>query len=348
MKKREDNRILSYDILRILSIIGVILMHVTYGRLYGSPTDSGQWTAVALLNGAAHFGVPVFVMISGALFLNPEREMNLKRLWTHTILRLAVVLLVWNVFYGVKDFMAYNASPRYLLWEIVDGRPHLWFLPMIMGLYAITPLLLCWLKNAAPAEVRYILWLFFGFCIVWETLIAVIPFDIVSYADKYRQIPLVCGYAGYYILGYYVIHVGLREKTRKALIAAGAAGLILGQAALVLFGRITGEVRIELVDSYSVFTFFYALGLFLWITGDGKPVTGEGGFARFLSHVGQDTFGVYLCHIALLENLPASWDVRAVLPAAVGELIYALMIFLIGTAISALIRRIPVVGRYLM
>ena len=47
------------------------------------------------------FGVPVFVMLSGAVFLPKERELNIKRLYTHNILRVAVSYVFWSALYGL-------------------------------------------------------------------------------------------------------------------------------------------------------------------------------------------------------------------------------------------------------
>ncbi len=347
MNTENHPRIISYDILRILSALGVILMHVTSGALYSNPIHSGAWTAAALVNGAAHFGVPVFVMISGALFLDPSKEVDIKRLWKHSILRLAIVLLVWNCFYGITDFFGYKASLKYLVWEIVDGRHHLWFLPMIIGLYIVTPLLLRWIKTAPVREVRYIMIMFLTFCVAWETMVALIPAGIVDFAGKYRNIPLVCGYAGYYILGYYIAHVGISEHNKGYTVLFGLLGLMMGEAGFVIISRSLNEVRASLVDSFSAFTCLYAVGLFVLITELKKKGSGTGKLDGVISNIGKDTLGIYLCHIALLERAGVVGEFCSSLPMGLGYVLLALILFVVGMIISAVLRRIPVVGRYI-
>ena len=344
---QSGKRIISYDVLRILSAYGVILMHLTTGNLFSIPVGTKGWLPVMIVNGAAHFGVPIFVMISGALFLDPSRDIDIKKLWTHSIIRLMIVLFVWNAFYGITDFFGYKAHIKYLVWEIVDGRQHLWFIPMIIGLYMISPLLQRWVKNAPEKEVHYIIILFLLFGVIWQTLICVAPGGIIEFADKYRNIPLICGYTGYYLLGYYLVHIGLPKKKEDLLIGLGFAGLILGELVFILTAKHTGTINTGIVDSFSVFTYFYAAGMFAMVVrlfkdrGDDKPST------KILSSIGKDTFGIYLCHIALFERLTVFKDVFSNLNGAAGYLLYGIALFITGAIIAEILRRIPIVGRYI-
>lgn len=60
------------DLLRIISALAVIVIHLASDRLVFSTPNSFEWQSLNLLNSISRFCVPVFVMISGALFLEKK------------------------------------------------------------------------------------------------------------------------------------------------------------------------------------------------------------------------------------------------------------------------------------
>ena len=257
-----SKRTISFDVLRILSALSVILMHITSERLFYLPMGTSDWLVNAFFNSIAHFGVPVFVMISGALFLNPHKEVYIKHLYTHSIFRLLVILLVWNSIYGIHDYLQYKAPIKYLVWEIADGSNHLWFIPMLIGLYMLQPIILRWVKNASAAELKYFVIIFFLIHIVWETLTALELSDFITFLSKYRIITLFSDYAGYFVLGHIIVHTDLFDSKRKLIYITGAISFILNAPALFLFSKIKGTPVTAATDSFSVLTFFYAIAVF--------------------------------------------------------------------------------------
>lgn len=91
------------------------------------------------------WAVPVFVMISGALFLS--RKNDIKKLYKKNILRMCVSFAVWSAFYAISyaivDFFTkadYQFSFSYFLGELLSGAAHMWFIPMIIGIYMCVPI----------------------------------------------------------------------------------------------------------------------------------------------------------------------------------------------------------------
>jgi surface polysaccharide O-acyltransferase-like enzyme len=60
-----------------------------------------EWNIYNICNSASRWGVPVFVMMSGALFL--PREIPTKTLYKKYILRMTIAYVVWSAFYAVVD-----------------------------------------------------------------------------------------------------------------------------------------------------------------------------------------------------------------------------------------------------
>ena len=83
MKSKE--RIFYFDVLRAFAIIAVIICHV--GHFFGPLTTPTQIIAEITFKNIGMVGVPIFLMISGALLLNREYT-NLKNFLKHRFARI--------------------------------------------------------------------------------------------------------------------------------------------------------------------------------------------------------------------------------------------------------------------
>lgn len=76
-----SKRILYLDILKIISCIAVVMIHVTADGFKYMNIHSASWSVVTIFNIVVRFAVSVFVMASGAVFLNPDKKLEVKELW---------------------------------------------------------------------------------------------------------------------------------------------------------------------------------------------------------------------------------------------------------------------------
>ena len=98
-KKTERN--ISFDLLRIISAFSVVMLHVSGVYITNSPVGSFDFRIANFMNSISRFGVPIFVMISGAIFLAEKKTVTLKKLWCKNIFRMLVVFGVWSFAYYV-------------------------------------------------------------------------------------------------------------------------------------------------------------------------------------------------------------------------------------------------------
>lgn len=348
----------AFDLLRVISLVGVIVMHVTSGIVEGVFSTNTDYLVKLIYNAPFHYGVPIFVMISGALFLAPGREINIKRLWKHNILRMIIVYFVWSTIYGLYDYMQYKASWKYIVWEIVNSRDHLWFLPMIIGIYAIVPILSTWIKNSSKKEIEYFIGLFLILQVICET-IKVLPLpEITVYILALRNIQLVCSYVGYFVLGYYIIHIGIAQKRIKLIYVLGVLGAVMSVGATIGLAAYTKVTGFGIVDSFSILTFFWVIALFVWVNRlfdknsclifeerDSSIEPHNSKINVVWAELGKDSFGAYLCHIAVIEILMSIGFSADSIPVVIGIPVYVIVIYIISSFIAAIIRRIPFIGR---
>ena len=163
-KKGSGQRKVHIDLLRIVACFCVVMIHVSAMFWYRLPIESAGWQSCNAYDALASFGVPMFVMVSGMLFLGREGEIDVKRLYRGNIFRLVIIYCVWSTLYsmwGLRDYLGQPDFPWGEFWSFsLQGKYHLWFIPMIMVIYILLPMLKTWLNHADKRQVEYILsWL---------------------------------------------------------------------------------------------------------------------------------------------------------------------------------------------
>lgn len=141
--KRND----SLDVIRIAAVFAVVMTHCTAPFVTNFQPDTAEFLWGNLLDSISRAGVPLFLMISGALFLDERREITLKGIICKNIKNIAVITVVWAVLYSavynvVIPLTKGNAvHMETFIAGILNGYGHMWYLYMIMGIYVITPFL---------------------------------------------------------------------------------------------------------------------------------------------------------------------------------------------------------------
>lgn len=144
--------------LRAVAVLGVVMIH-TVGATASGPGSTSTvdgWVARAL-DLPLLWAVPVFVMLSGALSLDPARYRGSGAYLRRRAWRLVPGLVVWHVVY-----VAYLALTRDAWWQgaaatlarVVQGQvaPHLYFFWIVLGLSVLTPLLVPWVARTSRRE----------------------------------------------------------------------------------------------------------------------------------------------------------------------------------------------------
>lgn len=343
-------RKLHFDLLRILAAFSVVMLHTSAQFWYTLDMHSTDWMIANGYNALFRFGVPIFVMLSGALFLDKNYKLNLKRLYHNNILRLVVLYVIWSCLYGLFDCMSFQwelLTAKDFFREILSGRYHLWFLPMLVGIYVLLPILKGWIECAEKKDIQYFLALFFVLQICRETIKVITVTDELEYILDLGKVEMACGYIGYFVLGYYLAHVGISAKMRRLLywlvIPALPANIVLG----TVFVLRDGVASPVLYDSYGLFTFIISAALFMYAVDKKDSISlGEKGI-RVVRELSADTLGAYVLHIGVLEFLQSKGIHSMLLPNIIGIPLLAVCCFGVCMLAAGVLRRIPVVGKYL-
>lgn len=138
------------DVLRVLATCAVVLMHVLTGAT--DVTDASivpEYRSLLLsVMDLVTWCVPIFLLISGYLFLNPERTLTYPVMIKKYCRRIALAILLFGIPYAASELVVAERTfrirmiPEALKMTLMGHTwSHMWYLYLILFLYLITPLL---------------------------------------------------------------------------------------------------------------------------------------------------------------------------------------------------------------
>lgn len=359
-KAHRKSRVVYLDILRVLSIIGVITIHTVAGKIADiNSLGQSSWWWASILNGITRCAVPVFFMISGVLTLDNAKLDNIPRFIKSRLLKIGIPFLVWSVIYSIiKEIYIFNKQISFpeilgtICTNIIFDRSyyHLWFVYDIFILYLISPLLKKIAVNSTKKELEYWLGLWFVATILYtciQQVVALLGWKEYFYVHIFN-IPFVFGLSGYFILGYYLHHYDLNKKLRMGIYISALLSVAVSIVG-TYFISVSKEVLNEsLFSHFSITTAIISLAVFIAV----KNVNWENrlteSLQKFIGILSNATFGIYLIHMVLIIDFSG----RLNFLFSTSYVLYTISIIIITFALSFLfvkiIQLIPVVGKYLI
>ncbi len=329
----DKKRVVWADLLRIVSIFCVVVLHVSGKGWTEYSFDTHRWMLCNIFDGLTRFCVPVFVMLSGMTFLDPDKKINLKR----SISRIAAAYVFWSALYAFAA--SYREGFGAFFSRFVKGHYHLWFLYMIAGLYLITPFLR---KITADRKLcEYYMLLSFLFALLLPTLRKMgYPLE---FFDKFG-INFVMGYSGYFVAGYYFYKNDSSRKARCVLYALGVTGSLITVFGTYLISMNAMTAKDYLYSYYSPNVMLASVALFVAFK---NLKTGKINTKR-IERISRLTFGIYLVHDLFLTATLAFSGASSFYMTVPFIFIVSTAVFAVSLFVSYVISLIPVLNRYII
>ena len=351
MEHTEKKHIAYLEVLRLVACILVVGVHVSAFNLEQVPVESLNFKVMNGLDCLSILGVPLFVMISGALFLAPSYEITVKKFYTRKIPRIVFLYFFWLLFYNVVNFLENgtvwnftNVKKQIVLESLLGkGMYHMWYLPMLAVLYLLTP----FLKSFAADKKKCMLFcaLGFGYSILLPTALKFeFPYrTIVESLYNQFDCSFFGGYVTYYVLGH-ALHEYVPKLSAQKKVALGLGGVIamgIEIAVCNAWSVKTGIMSTILNTPFSVTAFIGAAAIFLLLR-DGVSGRKQEELSGKLAGL---TLGIYLIHPLFLRIYGWLGGTTLFAPAAIAvPLIIVLITLISGAAVYAL-SKIPVVKK---
>ena len=349
--KLTNNRIYSFDLMRIIAIIAVIILHISADYVKGYPKDSLEFISNNLLTSLSRFAVPMFFMISGALMLNEDKKLSNNRV-IHAVLHIFILLVIWSIFYSVAYYIVRplvfkeEISVLAVISAMFRGHYHMWYLFALIGLYLITPVMRTFIRRDNLSFIR--IYLYFSIVVSF-----VLPFvnqivnyftvhdnSLMDYISKY-QMNYFYDSIVYYTLGWYILNAGIKKRSRIALYICGVLGYLVTVICSQMFYDNTQSPNNYFYGNNSLNVFLYSIALFVFLYTllNNRNYTASAAVLKLSSLV----FGVYIIHPVFL--FAVKYIIHDIGPAPLDTI----LIFFIATLQSFLfvyiISRIPIIRK---
>ena len=345
------------DVLRVLATCAVVLMHVLTGAT--DVTDASivpEYRSLLLsVMDLVTWCVPIFLLISGYLFLNPERTLTYPVMIKKYCRRIALAILLFGVPYAASELVVAERTfrirmiPEALKMTLMGHTwSHMWYLYLILFLYLITPLLKKVLRVLPVWGVAAVMAVIFLGSSVAPFLNKVLDVNSIP------VLPDGGVYFLYYLCGYFfAVREVCVDKGRNVWLTAAVAVLALG----MILSRTLAGFSIQMAYNYP-FTVLIAVLLF---------AAGWNGSIKKhripWQEAGALSFAVYLVHpvyVNLLykfvkitpftvleqcgvQSVAAGQTVLILLLAA-----FCLVVLALATATAWVLRKIPVLRKFVL
>ncbi len=365
---RQAERIVFLDWMRVAACFMVMAIHSAEPYYLGGAAPdvthiASKWDMlwITVTECICRCCVPLFAMASSYLLFPLTKPTGV--FFRRRLARIAVPFSVWAAAY-VAAFGGEGSWGR-LLFNFPDEGGHLWFVPMLAGLYLLMPLLSPWAEKVGARELKgwIALWLsttLFPFLRqVWGFFFGEPPFGSIPYLfgecpwNHFGAFHYVSGFIGYMLLGLWFRRFapqrGWGDTLKVATILWLCGAAIMG----VPFFRFPGAYpfnapygdAVVMETSIEYCSFGVALTTLAAFMIFRKLDFGGWLYQKIVRPVSEASYGMYLMHMFILT--PASLALCPLLPTPLAIFATAAATFACSAVAAILLRRIPLVGKWI-
>lgn len=324
------NREKYLDYLRFMATFAVIVEHVVAEGYRMHSISSSGWYIAVIADSLVRWCVPIFVMISGALFLKPEKEITINLIIKKYVKRLLIAYCFWYIAYVCMYIIIESAKAGTLILQADFFKPqfHLWFLPMLMAVYLLMPILRIVASSEKILKYSLVLWFTYitlSFCIGWD----------IPQFSKLFVMNIVIGYSGYYLLGYYLASKVFTRRHMFCIIFLGIIGIIVKAIGNIILSINNGEADNSFLFELGPHIVLTAAAVFVTIKYYENKISNRY-VMKVIESTRKDLFGIYLIHGVWLYLFIRYYDMSS--PILTIPLI-SIIIFAFSFISSKLMRR---------
>lgn len=355
----KTGKIPQFAYVRILACFGVVLLHTLFASsLALEPSGSAPFAAQAWQNNLM-WGVPCFLMTTGALLLNPEKNISLHKIYTKYVKRITITLVVFTLVFAALDplmegskFSFSSVVGNWIRNVVTDGSwAHMWYLYLLIGIYAMLPVYRAIIRSCSDREIQYI-------CAIFVLFVSVLPMtELFDFKIGFYLCTTII-YPLYPILGYAIFNGKIKfSRLTSAIILIGCTVSIV----LLTYFRINYADLCFGADKLGIFDELFGYAS-IFVIGQGVSIYNlicsmkiEAGLSekkeKFIFAIDKCTFGAYLIHMIFLKYALLCKHFNPLNYAGAqmtGVVLLMAICFFVGSlAITWVLRKIPGIKSFL-
>lgn len=349
---QKKGRDAALDAVKLCACFAVIVIHVSGWGVASLDVYTGGWLASTFWDSLARFAVPAFLMCTGALMLSPKKHLSIKTIWKKYFWKTLRILLFWGwmyILFNIAGKAAGGTKPEpHWLWHSVRdmllfrNQMHLYYLQMLLLVYACLPVLRVFTKNATETEQNYALG-------VWLALGIVLPLvrgPLSAFGGVMPQyvINMTWSALGFSLLGYAMYSRPVRPEWEGTYLALFVLGFALTFGGTVFTSLRAGHYTENFMDGMTPGPAAIAAGVFglARVRLTGKPSS------KRLTKLVNAGFCIYLIHFFFIRIF-GHYGFDVTLFAPVAEIpLETVVIFALSYCGWWVLSKIPFVNQYLI
>ena len=328
------------SLLRVIAMFAVIATHVCTTAWTDFPgfTKSGGALYRSIIS-VCHFAVPVFFMITGALMLDPNRQMSLNKLIKKYILKYALVILVFCWFFALLEEY-FNTKELTLnmfgtsFFAMLQGQSwaHMWYMYTLLGIMFIVPILRIITKYADKKTIDFIF-------VIGIAFLSIIPiFKMYTSFALGIIFPVSIIYPLYMLIGYWLDSGEYKISNKICTMALISCFIILiglsilNQDIKFPIGYAAYESPLIVLASISLFS----------LLKNSKVKEN-----KVIDFVDTTSFGVYILHMFWINILYKFIELNPfdLVNPYVGFIVIFSNVSCLSIASSCVLKKVPVIGK---
>lgn len=289
------------DFLKSFAIVGVLFIHASTSSYY-LPLGSSGWLWGLFWGSISRASVPIFFLCSGALLLDPSRDLPLRKLYGRSIPRILAALFFWASAYKAFGLLRAHALSSGALVQAAkevltfQHEFHLYYLHIILVVYALLPATRLIAAHGDKQTLEYLLGVWFLLGILYPTLKPLWPFTLLNGIPAQWALNLTYACVGFTLLGWYLRRYARRWRVWAAL---GVLGFALTYGGTVGASLLDGALNVTPLNGNTPGVTLMAAGVggaAFAALRDRPPLPGT-------TRMSRASFCIYLVHVFFLYTL---------------------------------------------
>jgi surface polysaccharide O-acyltransferase-like enzyme len=296
---------LPVNLIRVVAIVLVIMLHASVEPPATDLQAMTYWLTTNAYSSFAATCVPLFIILSGALLLQPSKVNEPVRVFLKKRFnRIGWAFIFWTAayfawrYFANHEVLTLNSTVQGLL---SGAYVHMWFLYLIAGLYLITPILRLVTAHGGRNLLKYLI-------VLWFLGVAVVPLlqlpNVYDLSMIQVNVLVFGGWIGYFILGIYLQKVHVRSSILYGLLLLGFAGTMIGTFLVTFSFHSLGQYNF-FYNSLTVNVIVATVALYLILSKypPGWPGANHPRANRVIQAISMNILPIYLFHFMILQSL---------------------------------------------
>ncbi len=288
VEKKEDKKRVPYlSYIRAIAAVAIVILHTAFAYAGMEGISSTTVKAAMTIRNCFLWAVPLFVMVSGTLLLDPNKTITYRGIFHKYIKRALILIVAFTLMNEAFDVLLLGKRYEtafileYIIKMLTDGSwPHMWYLYMLVGLYLLLPIYRLAVKNMERKDYQYLLTVYFIFLSLQPFVLSLFHVQSAFYIMTTTIYPF------YFFAGYAIDKEYIKIPTSYASI-----GVVLG----VLVTALSTMYMKDYSFIHYSFPFVILQSLCIYVLF--KNIKGLEKYDKVLNQMDYVSLGVYLLHL---------------------------------------------------